>query len=207
MTTLPGASEAVLIGNDIVDLAEGDGTARSWFDRFCQRVCTAGERQAIDASSNARVTLWSIWAAKEAAFKALRRARPDFEFEYKELIVSSSFTRVFARGCSFHLELTTTSDYVHALCKNSAALSRRTFRWIDQIAAGPGGRVEESERESRLARMQLRLNLAAEFGLSPESVSVIARGSAPIVTLGLPLKAHSASLSHHGRFIASAAAI
>jgi phosphopantetheine--protein transferase-like protein len=56
------------IGNDIVDFSALKD--KHLDGRFRKRVFTQGENNQIDSALNKARTLWSIWAAKEAAFKA-----------------------------------------------------------------------------------------------------------------------------------------
>ncbi|MGE0159534.1 MAG: 4'-phosphopantetheinyl transferase superfamily protein [Gemmatimonadales bacterium] len=63
----------VLIGNDVVDLANPRTVGRALDTRFVARVFDAEEREAIEAEGGSDLELWSRWAAKEAAFKAISK--------------------------------------------------------------------------------------------------------------------------------------
>ncbi|MFH2008447.1 MAG: 4'-phosphopantetheinyl transferase superfamily protein, partial [bacterium] len=58
------------VGNDIVDLRDPESDPASLHARYLKRVFTAQERRAIGDRPDP-VELWSRWAAKEAAYKAL----------------------------------------------------------------------------------------------------------------------------------------
>ena len=68
--TLPG------VGNDVVDLKEPDNRGKSGDDRFLARVFTAEEREQIAQAAAPDTLLWSLWAAKEAAYKAVSGGDP-----------------------------------------------------------------------------------------------------------------------------------
>lgn len=64
------------VGNDIVDLAAPGNPGKSGDDRFCARVFTAEERALITGAPSPDALLWALWAAKEAAYKAVSRGDP-----------------------------------------------------------------------------------------------------------------------------------
>jgi phosphopantetheinyl transferase (holo-ACP synthase) len=61
------------VGNDVVDLANPRTEGRGSDDRFLARVFDDAEQAAIRAEGGSDVELWSRWAAKEAAFKAISK--------------------------------------------------------------------------------------------------------------------------------------
>jgi len=64
------------VGNDIVDLRQTDNQGKSRDDRFVGRVFTTEERDRIAGASCPDKILWALWAAKEAAYKAVSRNAP-----------------------------------------------------------------------------------------------------------------------------------
>ena len=67
------------VGNDIVDLKETDNCGKSGDNRFLGRVFTPEERERIVGASCPDKLLWSFWAAKEAAYKAVSRNDPSIQ--------------------------------------------------------------------------------------------------------------------------------
>ncbi len=200
-------SSQVLIGNDIVDLAEEDCTAPNWFVRFCRKVLSESEERHVHSSSLPRTTLWSYWAAKEAAYKAVRRIHPEFEFEYKEFFVSESFDCVQVNEIDLRLQLAVNNDCIHALCWNEAAAANRIYSWVEKMP--PDCQISYSA-ESKFVRRLLVERLADEMNISVNSLHLFAPrfgGAAPEVYCNFPSGRFPVSLSHHGRFAASAAAI
>ena len=64
------------VGNDVVDLKDPENIGKNRDDRFLCRVFTAGERELIASVPSPDTLLWSLWAAKEAAYKAVSSADP-----------------------------------------------------------------------------------------------------------------------------------
>jgi phosphopantetheine--protein transferase-like protein len=72
----------VVLGNDVVDLKEPRSAAKATDERFVARVLTAAERAGLARSDDPNLELWSLWAAKEAAYKVVSKLRgepPVFE--------------------------------------------------------------------------------------------------------------------------------
>ena len=64
------------VGNDVVDLKEPENCGKYADDRFLKRVLTAEERALIAEVGPSDWLLWSFWAAKEAAYKAVSSDAP-----------------------------------------------------------------------------------------------------------------------------------
>jgi len=65
------------VGNDIVDLTSSTSKKKSRNIRFLDRVFTPDEQTLILSSPFPDLRLWSCWAAKEAAYKAISKSYPD----------------------------------------------------------------------------------------------------------------------------------
>ena len=76
------------LGNDIIDLSQPDIFTKHSDQRFLQRVFSIQEQAAIQNSKNSSHVLWSIWAAKEAAYKACQKQNLDLIFAHKKFSVS-----------------------------------------------------------------------------------------------------------------------
>ena len=76
----------IKIGNDIVDLSSSENKYKYLNNRFCDRVFTANENKTIGLclDKNKDKILWSIWAAKEAAFKTCQKKIPEIIFAHKK---------------------------------------------------------------------------------------------------------------------------
>lgn len=67
-----------MIGNDIVDFRIDEKKYQN--QRFIQRILTRQEQSHLAQSKNPNHFLWSLWAAKEACFKALQRNQSELRF-------------------------------------------------------------------------------------------------------------------------------
>lgn len=80
---------AIRIGNDIVDISLADVQKKHLDLRFLKRVFSQQEQDTIQQSFNKTKMLWSIWAAKEAAFKACQKEFPNIIFAHREFFLSN----------------------------------------------------------------------------------------------------------------------
>ena len=65
------------VGDDVVDLAETGFRDASRRERFTRRVCTGEELRWVEGAPTStirHVRLFTVWAAKEAAYKAFMKA-------------------------------------------------------------------------------------------------------------------------------------
>jgi phosphopantetheine--protein transferase-like protein len=67
-----------MIGNDIVDFRIDEKKYQN--PRFIQRILTRQEQAHLAQSKNPNHFLWSLWAAKEASFKAVQRIQSELRF-------------------------------------------------------------------------------------------------------------------------------
>lgn len=65
------------MGNDVVDMLDPRLQGKPEDRRFVGRVLSPSERQLLDASADPSLELWCLWAAKEAAYKAVSKLRPE----------------------------------------------------------------------------------------------------------------------------------
>jgi len=70
---LPGLYRT-FVGNDIVDLDDPRIKQAGNHDRFLERAFTPREREWVSAQPHRSRALWSLWAGKEAGFKAVSKA-------------------------------------------------------------------------------------------------------------------------------------
>jgi phosphopantetheinyl transferase len=196
----------VSVGNDVVDLADPEARLRGLHPRFAERVFTAAERAALEASPSRQRLHWALWAAKESAYKARRRLEPGTVFSPREFEVDLSplptpgggglaVGRAVHRGEVFALELRLDDECVHAVATSE-----------DEAGARVLWRVEKAPFDPGLAARRLAATaIGAALGLDPAEVCIVGRPPVAIdrhrwVEVGV-------SLSHHGRFVAFACAL
>ncbi|MDJ0785554.1 MAG: 4'-phosphopantetheinyl transferase superfamily protein [Myxococcota bacterium] len=205
-----------LIGNDVVDLRDPEARPGASHPRFERRVFGDRERRSIEASACRERSLWAHWAAKEAAFKALRRQRPDLPFHPRGFEVSlrgrlrprvSSLLRgdVRVSGLSLPVFARIDAERVHAWVGGATQVAAERIRpgacpsesaralalaMARTRFPGEALRVEREDRIPTLVRTPFRTTAASNDDVGSAREPDVCR---------VPL-----SLSHHGRFVACA---
>jgi phosphopantetheine--protein transferase-like protein len=214
MSTLPG------VGNDVVDLKEPENRGKSGDDRFLDRVFTAVEQARIAGAQSPDTLLWSLWAAKEAAYKAVSGGDPSvcsiprrYHFILEDGDASGTINaaagpesrlagRVITPRGEVALRITVTDDYVHAVAAGSESVLAGIIQRVDRMDV-----AEDAGGESAFVRGQLLREIACRLGCPVADLAVLKEPSgsdAPRVFLrGRPIAANI-SLSHDGRFAAFA---
>ena len=77
----------MLVGNDIVDLHDPWSQPENIHGRFDSRAFTGPERTQIGGSGSPHQFRWSLWAAKESAFKIARKLDRDVRFFPRDFAV------------------------------------------------------------------------------------------------------------------------
>lgn len=108
----------MLIGNDVVDLLDVESRKDALHSRFDKRVFSQRERDCIYHSSNSHRMRWSHWAAKESAYKVLKKidARTIFSpIQYAVQLNESGIGTVRHQGRQLYLAVQSSEQYVHAI--------------------------------------------------------------------------------------------
>jgi phosphopantetheine--protein transferase-like protein len=193
----------VSIGVDIVDLSAGSNRGKFRDDRFLRKIFSEDERSRIARSSNPDRVLWSLWAAKEAVFKA-RSQSEIAPFHPHRIEVAGHRARWDGR--EYPLRFRRTSSW--AMCV--ASLTPVDVRlWVLPAEAELSGTLtpaEEAEAfvpESRTARILAKEQIARLCGLSVE-IRRANYGPPRVFVQGRPSDAADISFSHDGRYLAVA---
>jgi phosphopantetheine--protein transferase-like protein len=198
------------VGNDIVDLAAPGNLGKSGDGRFCRRVFTAEERALIAGAARPDALLWALWAAKEAAYKAVSRGDPavcSIPRQYRAVLETGNASGTAAclagkviipRG-ELALRVAVTADWVHALAAGSEAALDRLCRGVEglDVAGDPSAFVREV----------LLRGISRFLGCAAGDLSIVkdpGGHGAPGVLFRGRLLAAEVSLSHDGRFAAFA---
>ncbi|HEX4449048.1 MAG TPA: 4'-phosphopantetheinyl transferase superfamily protein [Polyangiaceae bacterium] len=192
--------ENLAVGNDVVDLTD-PWIARHHEDAdFVARVCSDEERRRV----NTKRDLWRLFAAKEAAYKALVKLGRAPGFAHRALLVSADGGSVAWSDCRLALSVTDDLDHVHAVAWSEGHRPRA------RVARADG--AEAVADEGTRARDLLRDLVASTFGYLAGDLEVIrdpapgtwdGRGPPRIVRRAVPLDI-AVSLSHDGPFVAAA---
>jgi len=187
------------VGNDIIDLGEPAILLHHRWERFIDRVCTPGERRALNRAQEPKLYLWSLFAAKEAAFKLVVKRLGPVPFAHRSFVVRDDLHAVDYRGASYPLRIDVGSGWVHALAGTGAPVAFRV-------------RQRSGAQSSQAARQLLGELAAPILGCEPASLCV-ARAYAPeywdalappvLLRSGKPARL-DISLSHDGPFVAAA---
>ena len=65
-----------MIGNDIIDLSYAAKTSSWQHPRFLDKLFSSFEIEMIETSENKFVSIWKLWAMKEAGYKAYLQKTP-----------------------------------------------------------------------------------------------------------------------------------
>lgn len=191
------------VGNDVVDLADPETRLDGLHPRFVERAFTAAERERLEASRARHTLHWALWAAKESAYKAVKRLAPETVFSPREFEVELA-PRFPARGrlaggCVRHrgrrlgLRLRLEGGSVHAVAWVAGVTAGDRILWRARRADGDPGLD---------ARRLASTVIASALGLDPSGLGIA--GRPPLATSAEGRAAAEVSLSHHGRFVAFA---
>ena len=201
------------VGNDVIDLKDPENIGKSRDDRFLGRVFTAGERELIASVPSPDTLLWSLWAAKEAAYKAVSSADPavcSIPHRYRVVLEAEDATRKIVRLAGkvitprgeLVLEVAVSADWVHALAAGAEEALKRLCWRVKRLEGGKG-----AVNPSAFVRGALLREIARRLDCPVGDLSVVKNPDglgAPRVLFRGDLLAAEVSLSHDGRFAAFA---
>jgi phosphopantetheine--protein transferase-like protein len=201
------------VGNDLVDLKDPENIGKSKDDRFLGRVFTAEERGRIASAPSPDTLLWSLWAAKEAAYKAVSRADPavcSIPHRYPVLLDTEDAKRDIVRLAGkvitprgeLALEVAVAADWIHALAAGTVEALKRVYRRVKRLEDG-----KDAADPSAFVRRELLREIARHLDCSVGDLSVVKNPDGPDVPRVLfrgRFLAAEVSLSHEGRFAAFA---
>ena len=181
-----------MIGNDVVDLRDPETYAGSIHPRFDERVMAASERAWLAGRLTPDRDRWLLWAAKEAAYKAVRRMNPTHVFSPAELVVvldDEGMGTVTVGETVLDVVVRVIDDAVHAVA-SLAGTPRAAI--VAECLRGSG-----SDPSAAARRLAIDV-VAARAGRTETSVAM--RGRLPELQsagdAAIPL-----SLAHHGEVV------
>ena len=212
-----------MVGNDVVDLREAAGTRHPRFDgrvfapseakQLAGRVFAPSEAQQLDervfARSEARrleeggeLLRWVFWAAKEAAYKRVRRADPRAVFSPGRFVVDlgpDGCGRVRHGDAEFALRVSATDQRVHAVAADTPEALDRSIARVGELED-----PADPDAPGREARRLALHDLAIRLGVDEDALRIERRGRVPWLRAASGRGQAPLSLSHHGRFVAYA---
>jgi phosphopantetheinyl transferase (holo-ACP synthase) len=179
------------------------------------RVFTPAERRLIRNSDDPDRMLWSLWAGKEAGYKAVQRWLPAVSsapgrYEVQPSPTGDSFPglgTVHTPGGPVFIHFSVTDDYVHCIGTTAGAEMGVVVWDIQEMTL-----VHCSSNESDFVRTMAKKSISVFLDERPETVDIIRpegdHGLAPpIVKIRDTFPPVSLSMSHDGRFAACAFSI
>jgi len=188
-----------MIGNDVVDLGDPESRAEGRHPRFDERVFDEAERALIEASGQPERIRWLLWAAKESAYKAARKADPRTVFapsRFHTERCADAWLTVGIGDRRFRVDVVMGAGHLHAVARGAADPPAAVHSAVARLPALATG--SEAVRQLAIARLSRLLAVA------PEELAIRREGRIPALWLRGSRSPADLSLSHHGRFVAFA---
>lgn len=189
------------VGNDVVDLRHSQCLPCAIHPRFDSRVFSSAELSLLATTDQVHRTRWSLWAAKESAFKASCQLDRQVRFIPREFTVQLEGDRaqVVHHSGPFHVWFDHSDSWVHAVA--SVTDQKPEIR----IEGDAFSHVEDRERDaSDRARLLVRSALAVASNLTPAAIRILAEDRIPRAQYASDILPFDLSMSHDGRFVACA---
>jgi phosphopantetheinyl transferase (holo-ACP synthase) len=189
-----------MIGNDVVDLAEAGEPS----PRFVARVLAPAEREVARAGGAAAV--WRLWAAKEAAYKALARRDPELPFAHARFVVDVEAGVVRHADAEVRVSWSERGRAIACVAHDGGAVL---------VAVAAMREAEGAETVPAAERSSYAVRWLARRLLGEPSIEVVRPDRGPGRRPGAPevwrggrrLDDIEISLSHDGEFVACAAVV
>ena len=195
----------MLVGNDVVDLHDPESRPEALHPRFDARVFTSDEREALGVSAFPHSLRWTLWAAKESAYKVSKKLDPAVRFLPKDFEVrriaegGEGGSVVVHETGPFDVRLDRTDEWVRAVATITAVSAPSAHRLVCagiERLEGPGADPSRTVRELACAAIGSRVNVP------PGQVRIATDRGIPVALWRNRRLPVDLSLSHHGRFVA-----
>lgn len=200
-----------MVGNDVVDLCDPDADFASYSPRFDERVFAPSERRCIATSADPETCRWRMWSAKEAGYKAVRKADPTVVFSPRRFEVRLEGTDSQAaeiRGESpgssrIEVRFFFDESSVHAVALCPGWIAAKVVHGCERISTrlmetsspdGPGS----AARQLALER------LASALEIRRDKLEIRREDRVPVLFENGRRVEGNLSLSHHGEWVAFA---
>ena len=193
-----------MIGNDIVDLTDAETHPIGMHPRFDSRVFTSSELELIRSSGAPDRLRWMLWAAKEAAYKALKKIAPNTIFSPRRFVVKLNETlrgNVTCDEKTLPIQVWEEADSVHVIATTEKILDKRILSGTETLE--PEDAID-ADLPSQAARTLAIRELAERLGVPDEELSITGRGRVPTLLHNGESTNIDLSLSHHGKLVAFA---
>jgi phosphopantetheine--protein transferase-like protein len=204
-----------MVGNDVVDLRDRDSDPSTLHSRFDERVLAPNELRALCASSDAPTHRWRLWAAKEAAYKALKKldnatvfSPTRFRVALRRLagavVAHTGTVACGAERCDVRVE--ERDGFVHAIARVTGSVVRtdRERLLSEALRVAPNEIGRDAHAPGRIARELALSRIAAVLSVAPDALEIRKEGRIPKLWLHGEPAPCDLSLSHHGEVVAFA---
>jgi phosphopantetheinyl transferase (holo-ACP synthase) len=200
------------VGNDVVDLTAPQARGKSL--RHMQKILTDDELQMVLGSDLSHPYLWMFWAAKESAFKALKKSFCDISFSPKQYSAAIDLNTnrgvVVSPHGSVYVRIEMNKNWVHCIGVTGNAVFHDFIKsGIETIDHSiPTDDCFRADIESMTVRRAARNKLAQYLKVKTDDIDIIRSKDQTGKLLPPALKINGKnsdidfSLSHDGRFIA-----
>lgn len=197
-----------MLGNDIVDLADLETQPGAQHPRFDARILNSEEMEFLSRHANPHRVRWTFWAAKEAAYKWLRKQDESVIFSPSSLSVSFLDDALESGGVEvghtrLHVEWCQRADFVHALVFDETTRQSSAPRLVH--VERMGNEEVPAERASLRLRELVIAHFAEEFETDASHLRIVREGKIPRLEKKGTMLEVDLSFSHHGRYAAFAA--
>jgi phosphopantetheinyl transferase (holo-ACP synthase) len=192
----------LLVGNDVIDLGDPESRLEELHPRFDERVYTDEERATLRASASPHALRWTLWAAKESAYKVAKKLDPTVRFLWRDFVVrqiGAGRAVVTHETGAIDVLFDRADQWVHVvatLSTDSALSPARPAVWGIRRLNAP-----DADPSSTVRKWACRA-LATQAGLSLGDLRIGSDRGIPVALCRDRRLPFDLSLSHHGRFVA-----
>lgn len=209
----------LLVGNDIVDLSLDETFGKESDQRFLRRALGPEELIELDAVADRKIFLWSVWSAKETAYKIGKKIDPKLRFIPREFRVSMGpLGTVSWNGGRSVVQWEYGPDWIHCAGVDQSQDERFTHvrTRISPVVDDALTKFSAEERASIHSDASASVRMAAReilSGLGFQEVEILRHPNGDrydppkAYSRGQPLPECDVSLSHHGKYAAAAVLI
>lgn len=190
-----------MLGDDVVDLADREAATGASHPRFDDRVFTASEQDAIARSPEPNALRWTLWAAKESAYKAARKLGTRVVFSPRRFEVTALAAyegTVSHDGTRWRIRMQRRDDALHVIAVAEDVGAKEPLGGFARVTS------TDADLSAAVRRFAVR-EIAAHLAIDPTRLAILRRGRIPVLTLDAGPTADELSLSHHGSVIGFAA--
>ncbi|MDH5655672.1 MAG: 4'-phosphopantetheinyl transferase superfamily protein, partial [Spirochaetia bacterium] len=134
---------------------------------------TAGEERLLKENQFSKPMLWSLWACKEAAFKAISAEFPGTPFRWKNFEIQRDFKTIHFASHEFSIRINQNEEYVHAAVCGKIECGRIVQNRFCTITSKIGriDQIEEKFEKMNKPKIEIRKNeIFSEEFLSKNTV-------------------------------------